>query len=190
MNKKLYLLPLLLLALVFTSCEETKEAGRYDNWKVRGELYIDSIANVYNEQTDQTLPADRIYRLVDQYNQEYVYYKKYADYEANSNQQVLYTDSVNLYYRVKYFNGDKVVENFVKEDPDIDFDLPRGLRVNSNIAGLTWALQDMKQGERWILYVPSQCAYGSGTGDADFVGKIEPYSTFEYDITLVKIVDD
>lgn len=44
MNKKIYLLPLLLLALIFVSCEETKEAGKYDNWKARGEMFIDSIA--------------------------------------------------------------------------------------------------------------------------------------------------
>ena len=31
MNKKIYLLPILLLALVFVSCEETKEVSIYDN---------------------------------------------------------------------------------------------------------------------------------------------------------------
>lgn len=37
MNKKIYLLPLLLLALIFVSCEETKEATKFDNWRARNE---------------------------------------------------------------------------------------------------------------------------------------------------------
>ena len=35
MNKKIYLLPLLLLALIFVSCEETKEDTKFDNWRAR-----------------------------------------------------------------------------------------------------------------------------------------------------------
>ena len=42
MNKKIYLLPLLLLALIFVFCEETKEATKFDNWRARNEGYIDS----------------------------------------------------------------------------------------------------------------------------------------------------
>ena len=60
MNKKIYLLPLLLLALIFVSCEETKEAGKYDNWKARGEMFIDSIAAEAVSYTHLTLPTKRI----------------------------------------------------------------------------------------------------------------------------------
>lgn len=52
MNKKIYLLPILLLALVFTSCEETKEVSRYDNWQARNEAFIDSLYNVYTTEAD------------------------------------------------------------------------------------------------------------------------------------------
>ena len=48
MNKKIYLLPILLLALVFVSCEETKEVSIYDNWQERNEAFIDSLRN-YDE---------------------------------------------------------------------------------------------------------------------------------------------
>ena len=48
MSKKIYLFSLVLLALTFTACSETEEAGRYDNWQARSEAFIDSIANVYN----------------------------------------------------------------------------------------------------------------------------------------------
>ena len=49
MNKKIYLLPLLLLALIFVSCEETKEATKFDNWRARNEGYIDSLKTVFDE---------------------------------------------------------------------------------------------------------------------------------------------
>ena len=47
MNKKIYLLPILLLALVFVSCEETKEVSIYDNWQERNEAFIDSLRNEF-----------------------------------------------------------------------------------------------------------------------------------------------
>lgn len=192
MNKKIYLLPLLMLALVFASCEETKEASRYDDWKARGENFIDSIAGVAAAQDENTPPAERIYAVLDQANRVSIYYKKNLDpkYVATSQEPVLYTDSVDVFYRVRYFNGDKVAENFVKENPDIELDVVKGFWVNSNIAGLTWALQAMKQGERWTLYIPWECAYGSGQADDKFVGTIEPYSTLIYDIMLVKVISD
>ena len=45
MNKRLLIfLPfLLLLAGIFTSCEEVEEVGKYDNWRERNEAYIDSL---------------------------------------------------------------------------------------------------------------------------------------------------
>lgn len=186
MNKKLYLLPLLLLALVFASCEETKEVGRYDNWKVRNEMYMDSIVNVYSEQTAQTLPADSIYRLVDQYNQGYIYYKKNLDYKADQPEvSPLYTDSVDTYYRLSYINGEVQQETFAGRNPDSQFDHMVGFRVNQVVAGWTWTLQEMKQGERWTLYIPAASGYGSGTGPQN---DLQPYSTLVYDVMLVKVI--
>ena len=62
MNKKIYLLPILLLALVFTSCEETKEVSRYDNWQARNEAFIDSLYNVYTTEADH----DGFARVIDE----------------------------------------------------------------------------------------------------------------------------
>ena len=46
MSKKIYLFSLVLLALTFTACSETEEAGRYDNWRARNEAFIDSIVSI------------------------------------------------------------------------------------------------------------------------------------------------
>lgn len=186
MNKKIYLLPLLMLALVFASCEETKEASRYDDWKARGENFIDSIAGVAAAQDENTPPAERIYAVLDQANRVSIYYKKDPAYQATSDKAVLYTDSVVTFYRMTYFNGDKVQENFAGINP-APTDKPAGFRVNEVISGWTWALQAMKQGERWTLYIPWESAYGSGTGPSQ---DLQPYSTLVYDVMLQEVVSD
>ena len=47
MKKSLLFLPFLLLLVgAFISCEEVEEAGKYDNWRERGEAFVDSIKKV------------------------------------------------------------------------------------------------------------------------------------------------
>ncbi|MEG0454739.1 MAG: peptidylprolyl isomerase, partial [Bacteroides sp.] len=121
MNKKIYLLPLLLLVALFTtSCEETKEAGKYDNWQARSEAFIDSIAGVYAAQTDATPEKDRLYAFVDQYNQsQTIYVKKFPLAEGTVlGETPLYTAKISVYYRMSFFNGDVIQETFSGADPE------------------------------------------------------------------------
>jgi FKBP-type peptidyl-prolyl cis-trans isomerase len=67
------------------------------------------------------------------------------------------------------------------------FDSSRGeavsFGVNQVIAGWTEALQLMKVGDKWQLFIPSELAYGAqGAG-----GAIGPNATLVFDIELVKI---
>lgn len=57
MNKRLLIfLPfLLLLAGVFTSCEEVEEVGKYDNWRERNEAYIDSLNLIIGGRADRII---------------------------------------------------------------------------------------------------------------------------------------
>ena len=46
MKKSLLFLPFLLLLVgAFISCEEVEEAGKYDNWRERGEAFVDSMGH-------------------------------------------------------------------------------------------------------------------------------------------------
>lgn len=50
MKKSLLFLPFLLLLVgAFISCEEVEEAGKYDNWRERGEAFVDSIKADWRE---------------------------------------------------------------------------------------------------------------------------------------------
>jgi len=54
------------------------------------------------------------------------------------------------------------------------------------IPGWTAALQLMRAGERWMLYIPWQSAYGS-SGNND--GTIPGYTALTFDLLLERIVE-
>ncbi len=60
---------------------------------------------------------------------------------------------------------------------------PATFQVNGVVKGWTEALQLMKPGAKWILYIPSELAYGKrGAGRT-----IGPNSTLIFEIELVEV---
>jgi FKBP-type peptidyl-prolyl cis-trans isomerase len=60
---------------------------------------------------------------------------------------------------------------------------PATFGVTQVIPGWTEALQLMKEGDKWILYVPDELAYGErGAG-----GQIPPYSILVFEVELIKV---
>ena len=103
MNKKLYLAPLFLLLLIFTSCEETKEVSKYDNWRERNEAFIDSLYNVYTTTADHG-GLDSIHLLTAP--SQYIFFKKLTpvsdvpDYVYAPEQIALdQSSTVDMYYK-------------------------------------------------------------------------------------------
>ncbi|WP_298107477.1 FKBP-type peptidyl-prolyl cis-trans isomerase [uncultured Bacteroides sp.] len=66
------------------------------------------------------------------------------------------------------------------------FDSSSRFAVNGVISGWTTVLQYMREGERWIIYVPWASAYGS---DGSSSGGIPGYSTLIFDILLTDVVN-
>ncbi len=183
MNKKIYFLPLLMLLLVLTSCEETKEASNFDNWKPRNVAFMDSLQNVY----DTAPNHGGLQRFAPETNPEVmVYYKDITPSSATvTDRSPLYTESVNYFYRGTYIFGEPFDNgNFSGTNPDPDFETPSTSAVNIFVDGFTYGLQNMKEGQRWILYLPYEAGYGdAGKGD------IPGYSTLIFDLTLVSIAE-
>lgn len=188
MSKKIYLFSLVLLALTFTACSETEETGRYDNWRARSEAFIDSIANVYAGQQNGSITVtdekERLYPFTDLTNGQTIYAKKRISRDGvKDDDKPVYTSKVSAYYRMSYFNGDVVQQNFAGTEPD-EFDVPSEFLLNEVISGYT--LTEMAEGEFWTLYIPYQSGYGSGTGSD---GSLQAYSALVYDVKLDKIVE-
>ena len=61
------------------------------------------------------------------------------------------------------------------------------VRVNMGVALRGWqqALKQMKEGEKWRIFVPPELAYGeNGLRD-----KVPPQSTLIYELELVEVID-
>ena len=190
MSKKIYLFSLVLLALTFTACSETEETGRYDNWRARSEAFIDSIANVYAGQQNGSITVtdekERLYPFTDLTNGQTIYAKKRISRDGvKDDDKPVYTSKVSAYYRMSYFNGDVVQQNFAGTEP-YEFDVPSEFLLNEVISGWGYTLTEMAEGEFWTLYIPYQSGYGSGTGSD---GSLQAYSALVYDVKLDKIVE-
>lgn len=187
MSKKIYLFSLVLMALAFTACSETEEVSKYDNWQARSEAFIDSIAHVYNSPANQALAPDdpeKLHAIKDETNGQWIYVKKIGK-TGDSQEQPFSTSKVSAYYRMSYFNGDVVQQNFTGTEPN-DFDSPADFYLDQVITGWTYALPHMKVGDFWTLYIPYQSGYGSGTGND---GSLQAYSALVYNVKLDKIVE-
>lgn len=187
MSKKIYFFSLILLALAFTACSETEEVGKYDNWQARSEAFIDSIANVYAGQQSGSIAVtdekERLYAVTDLTNNQKIYVKKIQN--GDGTEFPVYTSTISAYYRMSYFNGDVVQQNFAGTEPD-EFDVPSEFLLNEVISGWGYTLTEMAEGEFWTLYIPYQSGYGSGTGSD---GSLQAYSALVYDVKLDKIVE-
>jgi len=87
------------------------------------------------------------------------------------------TDKVTTHYRGTLIDGTEFDSSYKRGQPAT-------FPVKGVIAGWTEALQLMKVGAKWQLFIPANLAYGKrGAG-----GKIGPNATLIFDIELISIV--
>lgn len=87
------------------------------------------------------------------------------------------TDSVEVHYTGKLIDGTVF-------DSSVERGTPATFGVTQVIPGWVEALQLMKAGSKWRLFIPSQLAYGpQGAG-----GIIGPNSTLIFDVELLKVI--
>lgn len=200
---------LLFVAGAFVSCEEVEEAGKYDNWRERGEAFSDSIKALTGEnyvaspEQADAMELGKLYAIQTTASttegSQYVYCKKLVKNETG--ERPLYTgyhSKVNAYYRGTYANGEEFDGNFdgygaldreipippVKE-PTV-FDSFARFDVSNGISGWVTALQFMRMGERWMLYIPWQSGYGSTDKVDQLTGTVTvpAYSALTFDVIL------
>jgi FKBP-type peptidyl-prolyl cis-trans isomerase len=87
------------------------------------------------------------------------------------------TDVVRVHYQGLMLDG-KVFESTAGKEPA---EFP----VNRGILGWTEALQKMKTGDKWRLYIPPNLAYGPQGPPG---GPIPPFATLIFDIELLEVV--
>lgn len=203
----LFLPFLLFVAGAFVSCEEVEEAGKYDNWRERNEAFADSIKALTGENYVASLEQADAMELGKLYaiqttastteGAQYVYCKKLV--KNATGERPLYTgyhSRVNAYYYGTNMTGESFDGNFEgygaldrdipippAKEPTV-FDSYTPFEVSNVLPGWIAALQLMRTGERWMLYVPWQSAYGAGGRD-DITG----YTALTFDLVLDSIVE-
>lgn len=86
------------------------------------------------------------------------------------------TDTVETHYRGTFADGTEFDSSYGRGEP-------AQFPVNRVIAGWTEALQLMKEGAKWELYIPYDLAYGSAGREG-----IPGYSTLVFEIEMLRIV--
>jgi len=103
---------------------------------------------------------------------------QYEVLEEGNGPQPTAQDQVEVHYTGKLIDGTVF-------DSSVDRGVPATFGVTQVIPGWVEALQLMKAGSKWRLFIPSQLAYGpQGTPG----GPIGPDSTLIFDVELIKVI--
>lgn len=85
-------------------------------------------------------------------------------------------DQVKVHYKGVFIDGEQF-------DSSYDGGEPATFGVTQVIPGWTEALQMMKEGGKWKVYIPAELAYGPGRPG------IPPYSVLIFDVELLEVLD-
>ena len=186
--KSIRILFALTLSVLFglTSCEESGEVGEFDNWQSRNIQFIDSIADVARENAygdwkvflAEGLDATKVWG-----DECYVYCQVLE--AGTGSGHPLFTDSVVVNYSGRlmpsatYPDGYQFDSSYSGEfNPS--FNVPVAMKLSTTVPGFYTAVQQMVDGDRWMVYIPYQLGYG-----AKSVTGVPAYSSLVFDINLV-----
>lgn len=188
MMKSIKILFTLTLSVLFglTSCEETTDAGEFDNWQQRNTQFIDSIATVARANTYgdwKVILADGLDPMKQWGNDCYVYCQVIE--EGSGTEHPLFTDSVVVNYSGRLMPSATYPDGFLFDssysgDFNPSFNVPVTMPLSGTVPGFCTAVQNMVDGDRWNVYIPYQLGYGEKVS-----ASIPACSTLIFDINLV-----
>ncbi len=183
---------------LLSSCSETDDENtEFADWQNRNEAYfMDKYADILAKKAAGVTNVDtvRCYSKIPgtKVPTDFIAVEKLTN--GTGTGSPIQTDSVRIHYRGYLMPSDSYQTTM--DDGTIlgyqfdsswagDYDLalmnPYKGVTGSFIDGFTTALLNMRDGDRWRVYIPQQLGYGSGTS-----GSIPAFSTLVFDITLVK----
>ena len=180
-----WLMPFCLLTFVplLSSCEEDDDDDgddetEFDNWKERNDLAIadwaadTSLKKVRNYTLNENAPAG---------NGDYVYVNVLE--EGDGVGYPMITDTVRIAYRGRLIPTKTYPEGYVFDQSylnDFSWKTAYPTQGASWINGLQSVLLQMHVGDRWLIYIPYNLAYGSSSGSTT----IPAYSNLIFDVAL------
>jgi len=101
---------------------------------------------------------------------------QYKELKAGTGKSPKATDSVTTHYSGTLIDGTEFDSSYKRNEPAT-------FPVSGVIAGWTEALQLMKEGAKWQLFLPSSLAYGERGAGRD----IGPNATLIFEVELIKV---
>ena len=101
---------------------------------------------------------------------------QYRIIRAGNGNKPRYTDKVTVHYRGTHLDGSEFDSSYSRGKPAV-------FRLDRVIPGWTEALQLMREGAKWQLFIPHELAYGS-RGAKPAIG---PNETLIFEVELLKI---
>jgi len=183
MKKNIYLLFAILCAGLLTACGEDNEDiyAKYEDWRVLNEQAFNVIKNNSEYTELKTLS-----------NRGSIYYKVLKGSGEDAG-HILYTSTVKVYYTGSFTVDSKdynISAGKVFDSAEYPDSRPATFNVRNLVEGFTTALQFMKEGDRWEVYIPWYLAYGD-TGSMNQVTggySILPFSMLKFEIEVDEIV--
>lgn len=191
MKQPLYILTL--LAALLVSCNESEEAGEFDNWQERNRHYVDSIAHLADTGADGWTKIVA-FDLSDEAenaapdNSHYVYVQKTAQGTGTASPH--FADSVRVHYlgrlipTATYAQGYVFGKSYSTYTLNEATDVPALLAVSQNVDGFATALMHMVEGDACRIVIPSYLGYGASPAAS---GSVPAHSTLIFDVKLARI---
>lgn len=182
-------------ASLLASCSETdgdEGVDEYADWQMRNDAFFASLEDSLSRGGEQwkkikTFTKDE--KTVGQ-NTDYIYVKVLESYGSEADESPLYSDSVRIAYRGRLIPSVSYPQGYVFEqtyagDYSIETTSVADNTVSAYLDGFATALQHMKKGDRWRVFLPYQLMYGGAAS-----GSIPAYSVLIFDISLIDFTID
>ena len=178
MKTKIFYLSALCFTFMLASCDKTQTFN--DQWKVGNEEAFNLTANnpAYSTIESQSKAGKIAYKVIN---------------NGTGTFSPIFTDKVLVnytgYYKKDWTKSDTYTDsegNLVKNKTVFDSNLDRGpaeFMVNGVADGFATALQHMKVGDKWEVWIPWQMGYGNTV-----YGGIPAFTTLVFEIELLEIV--
>lgn len=178
MKKCGYLVMIMLCAFATVSCGDKKDEDVDVKWaQLNQEAFYDISANKeYKE-------------LKSQSNAGSIYYKVLK--EGNGTERIYYNTKVKCYFTGSFvvtYESDKISIEAGEVFDSVEPPYQNAVEFSANggaVDGFATALQNMRVGDRWEVWMNSNMGYGS----TDY-SKIPAYSTLKFEIEIVSIVEE
>ena len=188
MSKKIFIFLLSIIPVFgLISCSETDDTvSEFDDWQNRNETYFNDIyTKAIADPTDQldTIRKFSLNPYASATQGDFIVVQKIENSESTSGSPQ-FTDEVKISYRGRYIPTTNYKDGYVFDQTyqgDFNWESVHTIETtfSSFVTGFSTALQKMRIGDRWRVYIPYQLGYGESGSDA-----ILGYSTLIFDISL------